>query len=94
MTDFGTITPCGGSCAACGYFQRKECEGCRKNGGKCVGMWENGCAIYECCTKHDALFCGLCSEFPCVWLKSKIAEWDKDGVERLRSLAEEYHAAR
>lgn len=55
-----------------------------------MSMWENGCAICECCEKHDALFCGLCNEFPCEWLRGKIGEWDAVGIERLSLLADEY----
>lgn len=90
MTDFRNITPCGGNCTGCGYYKKGECTGCIVNGGKCVSMWENGCAIYDCCKKHEALFCGLCSEFPCEWLEGKIAEWDKNGITKLQLFAEEY----
>lgn len=90
MTDFSNITPCGGDCTSCAHYKNDECTGCIKNGGKCVSMWENSCTIYECCAKHGALFCGVCSEFPCEWLVSKISEWDKHGIERLRKLGSEY----
>lgn len=89
-TDFSVITPCGGDCEQCGFFHDGVCKGCRENGGKCVKMWENGCAIFGCCEEHGAYFCGVCWEFPCGFLKSKLAEWDKNGVYRLKQLAEEY----
>ncbi len=89
--DFSDITPCGGDCTGCGHFQDRDCDGCRKNGGRCVSMWENGCAIYSCCEKHSAFFCGVCTDFPCKWLIGKLAEWDNDGIERLASLAAEYN---
>lgn len=90
MTDFDRITPCGGDCTGCSYYLGGNCKGCRENGGKCVSMWENGCKIFECCSLHNALFCGVCAEFPCGWLESKLSEWDKDGTERLKKLGEEY----
>lgn len=91
MTDFNNITPCGGNCIGCVHYLSCECKGCRSNGGKCVSMWENGCAIYECCNKHGVLFCGLCTEFPCEWIVSKLGEWDNDGISRQQSLANEYN---
>lgn len=90
-TDFSKITPCGGDCQQCGFFHDGGCAGCRENGGKCVKMWENECRIFKCCVEeHGAYFCGLCWEFPCEYIKSKLAEWDKNGVYRLKQLAEEY----
>ncbi len=59
--------------------------------GKCVKLLSDGCAIYKCCEEHNAYFCGVCSEYPCEWIKNKIAEWDKDGLERLTRLKYEYH---
>lgn len=88
--NFTEITPCGGNCTDCGHFKSGECEGCIRNGGKCVKMWENGCEICECCQKHGVKFCGLCEKFPCEWIKSKLSEWDKDGIEHMEKLAEEY----
>lgn len=89
-TDFSKITPCGGNCTGCDYYKKGDCLGCIKNGGKCVKMWQNGCEICECCKKHNVLFCGLCDDFPCQWIINKISEWDKDGIERMKMLAEEY----
>ncbi len=86
---FSNITPCGGDCTNCEYFLNKECVGCNKNGGKCVKMWENGCPIRKCCGEHDVLFCGLCGEFPCDFLKNTLT-WDKDGIEHLKQYAEKY----
>lgn len=87
--DFSEITACGGNCSGCAYFKSKECEGCNKNGGKCVKMWENSCKICECCREHKVLFCGLCGEFPCDWLKNTLT-WEKDAIERLGECGEEY----
>ena len=89
-TDFSSITPCGGNCETCGFFHDGSCEGCRKNSGKCVKMWEDGCDIFKCCEEHNVYFCGLCWEFPCEFLKVKIAEWDKNGIYNLKMLADEY----
>lgn len=89
--DFSKINPCGGCCDECGYIRSGECAGCRESEGKCVKLWTNGCEIYRCCEKHNAYFCGICCEFPCNWIVSKISEWDKDGIKKLESLREEYH---
>ncbi len=90
-TDLSKITPCGGSCETCGFFHDGGCVGCRENGGKCVKMWENECRIFKCCEEHGAFFCGLCRVFPCEYIKSKVAEWDKNGVYKLKELAEEFY---
>lgn len=90
MTNFSKITPCGGNCEMCGFFHDGGCKGCRDNGGKCVKMWEDGCAIFKCCEEHGAYFCGICWEFPCEYIKNKLAEWDKNGVYKLTQLAREY----
>lgn len=91
--DFSKLTACGGDCSDCLYYQRKNCCGCRQNGGTCVKMWQNGCEICKCCQEHDVQFCGLCSAFPCTWLQNTLT-WDKNGIERLEILAEEYHRRR
>lgn len=90
QTDFSKITPCGGCCEGCQFKLNKECVGCRESGGKCVKMWENGCAIYACAEKHGAYFCGICQNFPCTWLGQKLEEWDKDGISKLFRLKKEY----
>lgn len=89
-TDFSKITPCGGDCSGCVHFTAGECKGCLSNGGICVSMWEKGCEIFKCCEKHGVKFCGLCGEFPCEWIENKLGEWDKDGIEKQKRLAEEY----
>lgn len=91
-TDFSKITPCGGDCSVCGHFTAGECEGCLSNGGICVSMWEKSCEIFKCCEKHGVKFCGLCGEFPCEWIENKLGEWDKDGIEKQKRLAEEYRS--
>ncbi len=89
MTDFLHITPCGGDCRDCEYFNGKRCAGCLENGGKCVHMWEHDCEIFACRTAHNAAFCGVCGEFPCERLKNTLT-WDKDGIANLKRLGEEY----
>lgn len=91
-TDFSQITPCGGNCSGCKYFIEGNCEGCLTTKGICIKMWEKGCEIYKCCEKHNTRFCGICGEFPCEWLESKIGEWDKDGIVKLEKLADEYRS--
>lgn len=88
--DFSKITPCGGDCRDCKHFKSGVCEGCLKNGGKCVHMWENGCRVFECCEKHNVKFCGLCGEFPCDYVKTNITKWDSGAIERLEMLEAEY----
>ncbi len=87
--DFNHITACGGDCTGCEHFRLYECEGCNNNGGKCVKMWENGCPICRCCKEHNVLFCGLCNEFPCDFLKNTLT-WDKGGIEHLKQYAGKY----
>ncbi len=89
MTDFSRITPCGGDCRDCEHYDQKRCKGCLENGGTCVHMWEKDCEIFACCKRHNALFCGICKEFPCKRLK-EILTWDKDGIASLTRLAVEY----
>jgi hypothetical protein len=90
MIDFKDITPCGGNCSTCRHKENDECDGCRNNQGQCVRLWHDGCDIYKCCLRHEAYFCGLCTEFPCPWLIQKIGEWDAEGIEKLRKLADSY----
>lgn len=75
---------------AADFFHDGGCKGCRENGGKCVKMWENGYAIFRCCEEHSAYFCEICYEFPCGLLKSKLAEWDNNGIYKLKTLVEKY----
>lgn len=86
-TDFSKLTPCGGDCEQCGLFYDGGCNGCRETGGKRIG---NECAIFNCCLEHNVLFCGICWEFPCEMINSKLSEWDKDGIKKLDYLEREY----
>lgn len=88
--NFSKVTPCGGNCDGCEHLKSGECRGCRETAGECVKMWQDGCQIFKCCLEHNALFCGLCNEFPCKWIINKIVEWDKDGIEKLKTLGSEY----
>lgn len=90
--DFEKLSPCGENCGECRYIRTGECRGCRETGGKCVKMWEHGCAIYACCSEHQVHFCGLCPEFPCPWLIEKISSWNPEGIQNLQNLADLYKA--
>lgn len=89
--NFNDITACGGNCTGCSHYTAGECIGCNNNGGHCVSMWENGCAICACCREHQVPFCGLCKEFPCDWIVTKLGEWDARGIHRMGQLAEQYY---
>lgn len=89
-TDFSRITACGGCCDDCEFFIKEQCKGCIATGGE--RMFEgrkSTCEICACCREHQVSFCGICKEFPCDWIVKKI-DWDKDGIEKLRRLGEEY----
>lgn len=60
---------------------------CGGNCEQCGFFHDGGC---KGCRENGAYFCGICYEFPCEFLKNKLAEWDKNGVYRLKQLAEEY----
>ncbi len=55
-----------------------------------VKMWTGPCEVFKCCNDHKVKFCGLCNEFPCKWLKEKVAEWPEASVEAMQRLAEKY----
>lgn len=90
MIDFEKITPCGENCDHCRFLSSGECKGCRETDGGCIKMWENGCRIFACCKEHNVHFCGICPEFPCDWLVGKIGEWNPQGIDNLRVLAEQF----
>ena len=88
--DFIHITPCGESCIRCMKKKNGFCKGCIETSGKCEEWTESkGCPIYQCSAKHNVRFCGLCPEFPCDWLVSKVT-WYPDIVRYLTKLADEY----
>ena len=90
IRDFSKITACGESCVDCSKKEEGFCQGCIETDGKCK-EWEQsgGCPIYKCTKRHNVKFCGLCTEFPCEWLLSKIT-WKQNVVEELSILAKEY----
>lgn len=88
--DYAKITPCGECCTDCVHLQKGACRGCRETNGACIKMWENGCEIYRCSLRHQVLFCGICAEFPCLWLTEKISSWNPDGIAHLYQLAAQY----
>ncbi len=90
-TDFSKITPCGGCCDDCDFYKNKDCIGCIKTGGNRVWQGRKSvCEICVCCKEHNVSFCGLCKEFPCDFIVKKI-DWDKNGIENLTKLKEEYY---
>lgn len=92
-TDFTKITPCGGCCDDCGHKENSNCAGCIVNGGKCIHMWQESdgvCKVYKCCSAHNVMFCGLCTDFPCGWLAKWFEGWNKNGIEKLKRLRYEY----
>lgn len=94
-TDFSKLTPCGGYCEDCNSFNNGECKGCLETEGKCIHMWQESkgvCKVYACCKEKAIDFCGLCGDFPCVWLKNWFDTWNKAGVNNLIRIKDEYNA--
>lgn len=90
--DFSRITACGECCTGCEKLQSGACRGCLDTDGRCEEWKESGqCAIFRCTREHNALFCGLCPEFPCEALPKKLF-WRKDAVSQLRLLAQQYRS--
>ena len=91
MTDFAAVTPCGESCVFCAKKQQGICPGCREAEGRVPEWAESGvCRVYACVKEHGALFCGLCSEFPCGKLTQMI-HWAPDIEAHLTALRDEYN---
>ena len=90
VIDFTTVTPCGECCVGCQKRASGFCMGCIESGGHCK-EWEQsgGCPIYLCASAHEALFCGLCDEFPCTFLVTKVT-WNPHVVADLVRLAKTY----
>ena len=81
--DFSTITPCGESCVGCNKKDEGFCSGCIETDGNCEEWLQSkGCPIYKCAIKHNVQFYGLCEEFPCEWLVTKVT-WNPNMVEHL-----------
>ncbi len=88
--DFATITPCGECCVGCTKKEQGICEGCIESDGNCKEWTQSkGCPIYKYSKQHNVQFCGLCTEFPCDWLKEKIT-WNPNAIEHLTHLAALY----
>lgn len=89
--NFTTITACGECCVGCKKKESGFCKGCIESDGHCEEWAQSkGCPIYKCAKEHSVQFCGLCSEFPCTWLKEKIT-WNPNIVEHLTGLADLYY---
>ena len=92
MTDFSLITACGECCVGCSKKKGGICPGCIEAEGKVPEWAESGiCRVYACCREHDALFCGLCKEFPCEKLPQMIP-WNAEIVNHLSELRDIYNA--
>lgn len=90
---FATITACGEDCSGCPKRIQGLCSGCRETDGYCPEWAQTGrCPVHACVKAHDALFCGLCSEFPCERL-SGLMPWKPDAQAHLSALAEAWRAA-
>ena len=90
MIDFPRITPCGECCDGCSKRAAGQCRGCREADGHCEEWAGSGrCPIFACCEEHSALFCGLCSEFPCERLP-QLLHWRPECISELRIAAEAF----
>ncbi len=90
MTDFTTITACGECCTGCSKKLSGECPGCIEADGRVPEWAQSGmCKVHACCKEHNAGFCGICSEFPCVKLPQMIS-WNPNIVYHLSMLRDEY----
>lgn len=88
--DFPTITACGECCVGCNKKADGLCEGCIESDGHCKEWAQTGrCPIHACAKLHNVQFCGICLEFPCNDLTTKI-HWNPNIVERLTNLANAY----
>lgn len=92
--DFTTITACGECCVGCKKKEAGSCKGCIESDGQCEEWTQSGgCPIHKCASEHNVQFCGLCTDFPCQWLKEKIV-WNPKAIEHLTQLAELYNKRR
>ena len=82
------ITPCGECCDGCAKHASGACRGCLESGGHCEEWTGSGCCpVFACARVHDAVFCGVCSEFPCERLP-QLLHWRPDCIRELRETAE------
>ena len=85
--DFSVITACGEDCTGCAKRAQGLCGGCVEMDGYCQEWAESGrCPVHACARAHNALFCGLCSSFPCADLP-RLMPWKPDAQIRLAALA-------
>ena len=90
MRDFSSITACGEDCTGCAKRAQDLCGGCRELDGYCPEWAQSGrCPVHACAKEHDALFCGLCSQFPCGRIPA-LMPWKPDAVQQMKTLAEMY----
>lgn len=88
--DFSNITACGEDCTGCAKRVQGLCGGCRELDGYCPEWAQSGrCPVHACAQEHSALFCGLCSQFPCLRLP-ELMHWKRDAVQQMKTLAELY----
>lgn len=88
--DFTTLTACGECCVGCKKKDKGICRGCIESDGHCEEWAQSkGCPIYKCAKEHGVQFCGICDEFLCDDLKSKI-HWRPNVIRELTELAEIY----
>lgn len=87
---FDNITACGENCSGCPKMKNGSCPGCIKADGYVPAWKESGrCRIHACVKEHNAVFCGVCSRFPCD-NATKLIHWKNDPVSELSELADEY----
>lgn len=90
--DFSHVTACGESCVDCRKKKEGICPGCIEADGYVPEWAESGrCRVHTCVKAHNALFCGVCAEFPCQEIPAMMP-WDSNRVDHLRRLAEQYRA--
>lgn len=88
--NFSSITACGEDCTGCAKRAKGLCGGCRELDGYCPEWAQSGrCPVHACAKEHNALFCGLCSQFPCQRLPG-LMHWKPDAVHQMKTLAEMY----
>ena len=89
--DYHSITPCGENCNSCDKKTDGSCKGCLETEG-CCSEWRStgACPVYSCAKEHRALFCGICSNFPCYDLTKKIW-WNKNIIDDLTLLADNFY---
>lgn len=84
------VTACGECCEFCQKRKEGICKGCVVSDGYCEEWTQSGrCPIHACASAHQVPFCGLCGDFPCDWLLSKVT-WKEDLVSQHNTLAALY----